>query len=150
MAKNQPFLILTGDKGMCWGRPGLTQNGMEKKLDLSLWCANLVPDCIPGWLVCFYLHEICNLRSLTLWEGNGTPLQYSCLENPMDGGAWWAAVYGVAQSWTWLKRLSSSSSRPMKEISPLIFIFLFEKLIILSNKLSLEKNNDLFPKKKRR
>ena len=33
-------------------------------------------------------------------EGNGTPLQYSCLENPMDGGAWWAAVYGVAQSRT--------------------------------------------------
>ena len=32
-------------------------------------------------------------------EGNGIPLQYSCLENPMDGGAWWAAVYGVAQSW---------------------------------------------------
>ena len=31
-------------------------------------------------------------------EGNGTPLQYSCLENPMDGGAWWAAVYGVAKS----------------------------------------------------
>ena len=43
-------------------------------------------------------------------EGNGTPLQCSCLENPMDGGAWWAAVYGVAQSWTWLKRLSSSKS----------------------------------------
>ena len=36
-------------------------------------------------------------------EGNGTPLQYSCLENPMDRGAWWAAVYGVAQSWTGLK-----------------------------------------------
>ena len=33
-------------------------------------------------------------------EGNGTPLQYSRLENPMDGGAWWAAVYGVAKSWT--------------------------------------------------
>ena len=32
-------------------------------------------------------------------EGNGTPLQYSCLENPMDGGAWWAAVHGVAKSW---------------------------------------------------
>ena len=44
-------------------------------------------------------------------EGNGTPLQYSCLENPMDGGAWWAAVHGVAQSRTRLKRLSSSSSR---------------------------------------
>ena len=36
-------------------------------------------------------------------EGNGTPLQYSCLENPRDGGAWWAAVYGVAQSRTRLK-----------------------------------------------
>ena len=36
-------------------------------------------------------------------EGNGNPLQYSCLENPMDGGAWWVAVYGVAQSWTRLK-----------------------------------------------
>ena len=33
-------------------------------------------------------------------EGNGTPLQYSCLENPMDGGAWWAAVHGVVRSWT--------------------------------------------------
>ena len=40
-------------------------------------------------------------------EGNGTPLQYSCLENPRDGGAWWAAIYGVAQSRTRLKRLSS-------------------------------------------
>ena len=43
-------------------------------------------------------------------EGNSNPLQYSCLENPRDGGAWWAAVYGVAQSRTRLKRLSSSSS----------------------------------------
>ena len=43
-------------------------------------------------------------------EGNGNPLYYSCLENPRDGGAWWAAVYGVAQSRTRLKRLSSSSS----------------------------------------
>ena len=43
-------------------------------------------------------------------EGNGKPLQCSCLENPRDGGAWWAAVYGVAQSRTRLKQLSSSSS----------------------------------------
>ena len=42
-------------------------------------------------------------------EGNGNPLQCSCLENPRDGGAWWAAVYGVAQNWTRLKWLSSSS-----------------------------------------
>ena len=47
----------------------------------------------------------------TIGEGNGNPLQCSCLENPRDGGACWAAVYGVAQSWTRLKRLSSSSSR---------------------------------------
>ena len=44
-------------------------------------------------------------------EGNGNPLQCSCLGNPRDGGAWWAAVSGVAQSRTRLKRLSSSSSR---------------------------------------
>ena len=43
-------------------------------------------------------------------EENGTPLQCSCPENPTDGGAWWAAVYGVAQSRTRLKRLSSSST----------------------------------------
>ena len=43
-------------------------------------------------------------------KGNGNPLQHSCLENPRDGRAWWAAVYGVAQSRTRLKRLRSSSS----------------------------------------
>ena len=44
-------------------------------------------------------------------EGNGNPLQCSCLESLRDRGAWWATVYGVAQSQTRLKRLSSSSSR---------------------------------------
>ena len=43
-------------------------------------------------------------------EGNGNPLRCSYLENPWDGWAWWAAIYGVAQSWTQLKRLSSSSN----------------------------------------
>ena len=43
-------------------------------------------------------------------EGNGNPFQGSCLENPGDGGAWGAAIYGVAQSPTWLKRLSRNSS----------------------------------------
>ena len=46
---------------------------------------------------------------LCIGEGNGNPLQCSCLENPRDGGACWEAVSGVAQSRTWLKRLSSSS-----------------------------------------
>ena len=55
-------------------------------------------------------------------EGNGNPLQCSCLENPRDRGAWWAAVYGVAQSQTQLKRLSSSSSNNQlkKYITPLL------------------------------
>ena len=44
-------------------------------------------------------------------EGNGNPLKYSCLGNPRDGGAWWAAIYGVAQSRTQLKRLNSNGSR---------------------------------------
>ena len=47
---------------------------------------------------------------LCIGEGNGNPLQCSCLENPRDGGGWWAAVYGVAQSRTRLKQLSCSSS----------------------------------------
>ena len=51
-----------------------------------------------------------DMFSCSVGEGNGNPLQCSCLENPRDGGAWWAAVYGVAQSQTRLKRLSSSSS----------------------------------------
>ena len=49
-------------------------------------------------------------------EGNGNPLRCSCLENPRDGRAWWAAVYGVAQSRTRLKRLSSSSSSRILKI----------------------------------
>ena len=43
-------------------------------------------------------------------EGNGNPLQCSCLENPRDEGAWWAAVYGVAQSWTQLSDLAAAAS----------------------------------------
>ena len=45
-------------------------------------------------------HTEFKLCRLFLGEGNGTPLQYSCLENPMDGGAWWAAIHGVAKSQT--------------------------------------------------
>ena len=52
-------------------------------------------------------------------EGNGNPLQCSCLENPRDGGAWWSAVYGVAQSRTQLKRLSSSSSSQVEAAAQL-------------------------------
>ena len=53
---------------------------------------------------------VTSLSLSCIGEGNGNPLQCSCLENPRDGGAWWASIYGVAQSRTRLKRLSSSSS----------------------------------------
>ena len=58
----------------------------------------------------YSLEEKTNLDNI-FGAGNGNPLLCSCLENPRDRGAWWAAVYGVAQSQTELKRLSSSSSR---------------------------------------
>ena len=71
--------------------------------------------------VCF------SLRGLTFWvpsclapgEGSGTPLQYSCLENPVGGGAWWTVVHGVTKSQTRLKRLSSSSSMSGSNLAPL-------------------------------
>ena len=55
------------------------------------------------------LHSHCSLSCIG--EGNGNPLQCSCLENPRDRGAWWAAVYGVAQSQTWLKQPPKYTSR---------------------------------------
>ena len=69
----------------------------------------------PGRLQSMGLLRVKHDRATSLsrlGEGNGNPLQCSCLENPRDGEAWWAAVYGVAQSRTRLKRLSSSSSMP--------------------------------------
>jgi len=69
---------------------------------------------------CIYtvLSVVSGARILPVGEGNGTPLQCSCLEKPRDGGAWWAAVYGVAESRTRLERLSSSSSSSSSSILP--------------------------------
>ena len=67
-------------------------------------------------------------------EGNGNPLQCSCLENPRDGGAWWAAIYGVAQSQTRLKWLSSSSSSMCISVASccvdmrVVFSFIYENV----------------------
>ena len=68
-------------------------------------------------------------------EGNGNPLQCSCLENPRDGQAWWAAVYGVAQSWTRLKRLSSSSSRSKN--LPITYPITVDKILSFTGSLDL-------------
>ena len=75
--------------------------------------ANFVKSALLNqWVMEDFPLVICELHALRACPrlGYGTPLQYSCLENPMDGGAWWAAVYGVTQSQTRLKQLSSSSS----------------------------------------
>ena len=76
-------------------------HGWKSLVGCSLW--GLSESDTTEWLP-FHFSLSC------IGEGNGNLLQCSCLENPRDGGAWWAAVYGVAQSRTRLKRLSSSSS----------------------------------------
>ena len=68
-----------------------SQRDTSEQLTLSLW----------RYLFLQYIQV-----NITLGEGNGTPLQYSCLENPMDGGAWWAAVHGVAKSRTRLSNFT--------------------------------------------
>ena len=77
-------------------------------------------------------------------EGNGTPLQCSCPDNPRDWGAWWAAVYGVTQSRTRLKRLSSSSSKlfKVKKKKSLYFIdYAYEHPHCLKTKFLIQKNH---------
>ena len=78
-------------------------HGRRSLVGCSSWCRK--ESGTTEWLY-FHFSLSC------IGEGNGNPLQYSCLENPRDRGAWWAAVYGISQSQTWLKRLSSSSSNP--------------------------------------
>ena len=68
---------------------------------------------------------------LCIGEGNGNPLQCSCPENPRDGGAWWAAVYGVTQSRTRLKRLSSSSSSSIPLTTPSLSVIRHRLLLYI-------------------
>ena len=87
-------------------------------------CASLTDVVIPAGVESIGNYAFSGCRSITkiaipasvttIGEGNGNPLQCCCLANPRDGGAWWAAVYGVTQSWTQLKRLSSSSSSTLR------------------------------------
>ena len=66
-------------------------------------------------------------------EGDGTPLQCSCLENPRDGGAWWAAVYGVAEGRTRLTRRSSSSSFPCTCCHSLLTVLKLKNILLVSS-----------------
>ena len=87
-----------------WTQIPLQYSHLENPMDRGAWwAAERVDSCWEQ--LHFHFSRSC------IGEGNGNPLQCSCLENPRDGGAWWAATYGVTQSWTWLKQLSSSSSR---------------------------------------
>ena len=83
---------------------GSTSLTRDRTLGPLLWEHGALATGPPGKSLHFHFSLSC------IGEGNGNPLQCSCLENPRDGGAWWAAVYGVTQSQTRLKRLSSSIS----------------------------------------
>ena len=77
------------------------------------------PDSIPG-------------SGRSLGEGNGNPLQYSCLENPMDRGAWWAIVHGVAKCWTRLSNFTHSIQKKKKREGDYIFCEMSLLLVVLS------------------
>ena len=83
----------------CLGYSGSLCRGWVENVDQFGECCHLITEQLH-----FHFSLSC------IGEGNGNPLQCSCLENPRDAGAWWAAIYGVGQSRTRLKRLSSSSS----------------------------------------
>ena len=89
-----------------------------------------IPSCLEESDTTERLHFHFSLSCIG--EGNGSPPQRSCLENPRDGGAYWAAIYGVAQSQTRLRRLSSSSSMNIQGWFPLGLT----GLILQSNRLS--------------
>ena len=112
-----PFLYFPADitlSGHVWGPVGRpVEKAVAPHCSTLAWKIPRTEE--PGrlrvghdWATSLWLFTLC------IGEGNGNPLQCSCLENPRDGGAWWAAFYGVTQSRTRLKRLSSSSSSSRK------------------------------------
>ena len=91
------FYIHTVKKNFFWNNRGVVDK--NKILTLILKSPNIFPH---RWIS--YVHIWAHISYVG--EGHGNLLQYSGLENPVDRGAWWAAVHGVAHSWTWLKWLS--------------------------------------------
>ena len=91
------------------------EKGMTTHFSILVWSIPWTED--PGGLQFMGSQRVrydwatsLSLSLSCIGEGNGSPLQCSCLENPRDGGAWWVAVYGVTQNWTRLKRLSSRAT----------------------------------------
>ena len=98
------FSFLLSENGWCLKIDEVCSNGLSW-LQLIHWLQSMGPLRVRQTeQLHFHFSPSC------IGEGNGNPLQYSCLEDPRDGGTCWAAVNGVAQSWTWLKQLSGSSS----------------------------------------
>ena len=81
-----------GAQHSLWSNSHIHTRLLEKTIALTIWT-------VVNKMMSLLFNM---LSSFVIGEGNGTPLQYSCLENPMDGGAWWAAVHGVAKSRTQL------------------------------------------------
>ena len=90
-----------------------SENYLEEAVLVFSRVGAVTPILVFGFLI---------LTKAEIGEGNGNPLQCSCLENPRDGGAWWAAVYGVAQSGTRLMRLSSSRAEIALSASPEVWV----------------------------
>ena len=109
-------MVLPGSR-LCMVLTGSSVRGDSPGKNTGVGCHDLLQGILPtqgsnpGLPHCrCILYCLSHQGSLRIWEwvayrfgeGNGTPLQYSCLENPMDGGAWWAAVHGVTKSQTQL------------------------------------------------
>ena len=97
-----------------------------RKADVSPWPPWLDTLC-PTKFIAYSTHSqglFFSLFGCAQWhigrEGNGKPLQYSCLENPMDGGAWWAAVHGVTTSWTPLSDFTFTHWRRKWQPTPVL------------------------------
>ena len=91
---NLPFYKIQVNHFTAWDE----SSGARIITKRNLWMRGLV----PFWVLRHSFLFINRLLVTIYGEGNGTPLQYSCLENPRNGGAWWAAVHGVAKSQIWL------------------------------------------------
>ena len=114
--RNYPWYCL--QESLCWQSSDVSWNPLNRKLPFSSEAAMTFPSYITcehsesAWsffhMAVIQILEITFFPSLTpcLGEGSGTLLQYSCLENPMDGGAWWAAVHRVTKSRTWLSNFT--------------------------------------------
>jgi len=90
----------------------------------------------PGWKISISVLPLTPGSGRSPGGVHGNPLQYSCQENPMDRGAWWATVHGIAKSWTQLKQLSSSSWHFMKQFDSNVSCVSWLSVSVLSLEIS--------------